>query len=101
MVIAINPMWADRFAVPFPEVESLQEFLWEHAWQPIELWPEGNQQILRERTGSTPDGKVRLVERPDQLVPVVCGGLGSLHAVALPSFGESQLQHAVVRRPVR
>jgi len=27
----------------------------------------------------------------------VCGGLGSLHAVVLPSFGESQMQSAVVR----
>ena len=29
---------------------------------------------------------------PDQIVPIVCGGLGSLHAIALPSFGESQMQ---------
>ena len=35
---------------------------------------------------------MHLVERPDQIVPIVCGGLGSLHAIALPSFGESQMQ---------
>ncbi|MBM3672239.1 MAG: hypothetical protein FJW86_08695 [Actinobacteria bacterium] len=99
VVIAINPVWADRFAVPFPEAEQVQEFLWEHAWQPIDLWPAHNQQMLRDRDRVANDGKVRLVGRPDQLVPVVCGGLGSLHAVALPSFGESQLQQAVVRRP--
>jgi hypothetical protein len=40
---------------------------------------------------------VYLTARPDQIVPVVCGGLGSLHAVALPSFGESQLQSAAAR----
>ena len=30
--------------------------------------------------------------RQRSLVPVVCGGLGSLHAVALTSFCESEMQ---------
>jgi hypothetical protein len=42
-------------------------------------------------------GRVYLCARPDQLVPIVCGGLGSLHAVVLPSFGESAMQSARVR----
>jgi hypothetical protein len=42
---------------------------------------------------------VHLVARPDQIVPMVCGGLGSLHAIALPSFGESQMQSHPVLRP--
>jgi hypothetical protein len=79
-------------------VESLQSFLWEHAWQPIDLWPAANQEILRAKQRVDDDGRVALVRRPDQLVPIVCGGLGSLHAVALPSFGESQLQSAEVVR---
>jgi hypothetical protein len=41
---------------------------------------------------------VHLVERPDQIVPIVCGGLGSLHAIALPSFGESTMQSKPVVR---
>ena len=49
------------------------------------------------------DNRARIVasfrlalERSDAVI--VCGGLGSLHAIALPSFGESQMQsHAVVR----
>jgi len=94
VVLAINPIWADRFAVAFPSVESLQEYLWEHAWQPIDLWPSGNQDILRAKERVDDDGRVSLVRRPDQIVPIVCGGLGSLHAVALPSFGESQMQSA-------
>jgi hypothetical protein len=98
VVIAINPVWADRFAAPFPKVESMQEFLWEHAWQPLDVWPAPNQLMLRERGRVDDRDRVALVERPDQLVPVVCGGLGSLHAVALPSFGESQLQTVAVQR---
>lgn len=92
VVIAINPIWADRFAVPFPNIEGMQEFLWEYAWQPLEVWPAHNQEMLRQRGRVDDSNRVSLVERPDQLVPVVCGGLGSLHAVALPSFGESQIQ---------
>ncbi len=94
VVLAINPIWSDRFAAVFPAVESLQEYLWDHAWQPIDLWPAGNQEILRSNGRVDDDGRVSLVRRPDQIVPIVCGGLGSLHAIALPSFGESQMQSA-------
>jgi len=98
VVVAINPMWAERFGRAFPVIDDLQAFLWEHAWQPIDLWPVSNQEILRTKERVDPDGKVRLVAAPEQIVPFVCGGLGSLHAVALPSFGESQLQSAAVQR---
>jgi hypothetical protein len=96
MVIAINPMWAERFAKAFPDVGSVQTFLQENAWQPIELWPAANQEILRKKNRVDGQGRVHLCARPDQLVPIVCGGLGSLHAVVLPSFGESQMQSALV-----
>jgi hypothetical protein len=100
VVVAINPMWAERFGAVFSDVEDLQRFLREHAWQPIELWPEPNAKSLQAKGRVDPQGRVHLVERPDQIVPFVCGGLGSLHAVALPSFGESQMQSkAVIRRP--
>jgi hypothetical protein len=54
---------------------------------------------LRSKHRVDDDGRVLLVRRPDQIVPIVCGGLGSLHAIALPSFGESQMQSAAVVRP--
>jgi hypothetical protein len=92
VVVAMNPMWAERFGAAFPEVGDAQGFLWEHAWQPLDLWPAGNQAILQEKGRVDGEGRVRLVASPAQIVPFVCGGLGSLHAVALPSFGESQLQ---------
>ncbi|MDQ1467069.1 MAG: hypothetical protein QOH10_1484, partial [Actinomycetota bacterium] len=95
VVVAINPMWAERFGNAFPDVERMQEYLRENAWQPIELWPDGNAALLRAH-GRVDNGRVYLVERPDQIVPVVCGGLGSLHAIALPSFGESHMQSRAV-----
>lgn len=98
VILAVNPMWAERFGAVFPEIDTMQTYLWEHAWQPIDVWPTGNQAILRDKERVDDDGRVRLVARPDQIVPVVCGGLGSLHAVALPSFGESQMQSAAAVR---
>jgi hypothetical protein len=99
VVVAINPMWAERFGAVFPDVEELQHFLRENAWQPIDLWPAPNQQILRNKGRVDGEGRVHLVGRPDQIAPIVCGGLGSLHAIALPSFGESQMQSHAVLRP--
>jgi hypothetical protein len=98
VVLAINPMWAERFGAVFPEVTDLQAFVHEHAWQPLSLWPEPNQEIFRAKGRVSAGDRMYLAARPDQIVPVVCGGLGSLHAVALPSFGESQLQSVAARR---
>ena len=97
VVLAINPMWAERFGAVFPDVADLQAFLHAHAWQPLELWPEPNRVILRDKGRVGAADRVYLTAGPDQIVPVVCGGLGSLHAIALPSFGESQMQSAVAR----
>ncbi len=99
VVLAINPMWAERFGATFGEIGDMQQFLRDNAWQPIELWPEPNQRILHDKGRVDADGRVHLVGGPDQIVPIVCGGLGSLHAIALPSFGESQMQSHPVMRP--
>ncbi len=96
VVLAINPMWAERFGGAFPNVEDLQQYLRDNAWQPIDLWPEFNAKSLRAKGRVDAKGRVHLVERPDQIVPFVCGGLGSLHAISLPSFGESQMHTKAV-----
>jgi hypothetical protein len=99
VVVAFNPMWAERFGSAFPDVDDLAAYLRENAWQPIDLWPAANAKLLRERGRVDGRDRVHLVERPDQIVPIVCGGLGSLHAIGLPSFGESTMQSKpVVRR---
>ena len=98
VVIAINPMWAERFAAAFPDVTDMQQYLHEWAWQPIDVWPEANAGFLRDRGRVDAAGRVALVSEPSQIVPIVCGGLGSLHAIILPSFGESQMQSVRVQR---
>jgi hypothetical protein len=99
VVVAINPIWAERFGAAFPNVEDLQQYLRDHAWQPIETWPDFNARLFRDRGRVDEHGRVHLVERPDQIVPFVCGGLGSLHAISLPSFGESTMQSKAVLAP--
>jgi hypothetical protein len=99
IVLVVNPMWAARFARVFPRIESFQECLLEHAWQPIELWRPANREILRRKDRVDAQGRVHLVSRPDQFVPVVAGGLGSLHAMFLPSWCQSEMQSAAAVRP--
>jgi hypothetical protein len=102
VVLALNPMWAERFGGAFPDVADLQAYLHSHAWQPLELWPRSNREILETKgrvgrhDGAHAD-RVYLTAHPEQIVPIVCGGLGSLHAVALPSFGESAMQSVAAR----
>ena len=89
-VLALNPKWAQRFGRVFPDIAECQSFLHAHAWQPIELWPQSGRDILERKGRVDPGGRVRLNDRPEQIVLVVCGGLGSLHAVALPSWSDSE-----------
>jgi hypothetical protein len=94
MVLAINPIWADRFGKEFPVITDLQEYIWRHCWQPAELWPETNRAVLEVRNRIDDKGRVWLCERPDQIVVIVCGGLGNLQAICLPSWADSEMATA-------
>jgi len=98
MLVLLNPLWAERLAEAFPRIEDLQAHLHEEACQPVGLWPQALQVLMHERGRVDAQGMVRLAGGPAQYVPVVCGGLGNLHATLLPSWGESQMQSAVARR---
>jgi hypothetical protein len=98
LVLLVNPMWARRLAEAFPRVEDFQQALWEAAWQPAELFRPLNRAVLEEKGRIDASGQVRLASRPDQFVPVVCGGLGGLHGVALTSFVQSEMQSVAVER---
>jgi hypothetical protein len=99
LVLLVNPMWAARLGEAFPNIEDFQAYLWEWAWQPLELFRPHNQQVLLDKGRVDEQGRVRLAGRPDQFVPVVCGGLGGLHGVALTSFVQSELQSVAAGRP--
>jgi hypothetical protein len=94
IVLALNPDWAARLGRSFPDISDLRHFLWEHSYQPLDLWPEATRSLFEERADR--HGRVRVNERPDQFVVIVCGGPVSLHAVVLPSWGESMMQSQTV-----
>ena len=56
-------------------------------------------EILHAKNRVDDQGRVWLNERPDQIVTVVCGGLGNLHAIVLPSWGDSEIAHQPVTWP--
>ena len=80
-----------RFGRTFPDLAECLAFLHSHAWQPIELWPPSGREILERKGRVDAKGRVWLDDRPEQIVLVVCGGLGNLHAVALPSWSDSEM----------
>jgi len=94
VVLAINPDWAARLGREFPDVDDFKVFLHENAWQPLQLWPESTRHLFEGRADA--NGHVRLNERPEQFVIIVCGGQVSLHAVLLPSWGETEMQSKAV-----
>ena len=81
IVFAVNPVWAKRLGAAFPDVADMEALLFEHAWQPVELWPKAIRRILEEKGRVDSAGRVRLADRSEQFVVVACGGQGGLHAV--------------------
>ncbi len=97
-MVLVNPMWAERFATELPAIADLQALLHEHAWLPVDVWPAEARALLEAKGRVAPGGRVVVHARPEQFVVVVCGGLGSLHLTALPTWGETTLQTARVAR---
>ena len=62
-------MWAERFGTAFPAVESFQEYLYEHAWQPAELFRPGNRQVLDEKHRIDTQGRVAWSPAPTNWSP--------------------------------
>jgi len=98
VVLLVNPIWADRLAKPFPKVEDFQAYMYDNAWQPIESWRPANQKILHDNGRVDSKGRVYVCRRAEQIVPVVCGGLGNLHAVILATWSGTEMQSVKARR---
>jgi hypothetical protein len=90
IMIALAPPWADLISADFPDVEDAARQLWAHAALPLSWWPPPYRAYLEKRDRVDGDGMVHLVERPEDVIVMVCGGLGNLHAMALHSFGPTK-----------
>lgn len=86
-MIAINPVWAEIIGRDVPSIEDVQEQIWRHASLPMDFfWPKLREKI--EASGRVDaNGIVHLVAEPEDVIVMVCGGTGSLHAFGLHSWG--------------
>jgi len=90
ILVCLAPPWADLIAEAYPDVEDVQERLWAHAALPVDRWPAPHQEKAAENGRVDEDGRVHLVASPEDMLVMVCGGLGNLHALALHSFGPTR-----------
>jgi hypothetical protein len=99
-LICINPIWAEMIGREVPDPAEVQSLLWDHAALPIEWWPAAYHPSLEAAGRIQADGRVHLVQSPDEMLFCVAGGLGNLHAAALHSWGATVAQTIRVDRTV-
>jgi len=90
LLVAIAPPWADLIASTYSNLDDVCAELWNNAALPVMMWPEPHQRALHDNKRVDDDGVVHVVDSPQQLLVMVCGGLGNLHALALHSFGPTR-----------
>jgi hypothetical protein len=96
VMVCVPPPWAELIARDIADIDDVQGELWRHARLPVSWWPAAHQALLHKNGRVDDAGNVALVESPDHLLVMVCGGLGNLHAFGLHSFGPTR----AVTRPV-
>ena len=84
-LMALNPIWADKVAADVPRFEDVLQIVFDHATLPIDWFPTSLQPAVEE-AGDVKDGKVWLMDSPDDLNIIVCGGSGNLHGTMLPGM---------------
>jgi len=90
VMIALAPPWADLIAADFADLADAARELWTYAALPVSWWPPLYHERLERHDRIDESGMVHLVERPEDVIIIVCGGLGNLHAMALHSFGPTK-----------
>ena len=93
---AINPIWAEVIGKAYPRIEDVQAYLWDKCALPID-WFRPEYRAPIEKLGRIRvDGRVHLVQKPEDVLVMVAGGEGGLHAAMLHSWGTC----LTVTRPV-
>jgi hypothetical protein len=90
ILLALAPPWAELIARDVPDLDDVRRILWGHASLPVSVWPAAHRRRAEENGRVDGAGRVHLVERPEDLLVMVCGGLGNLHALACHSFGPTR-----------
>jgi hypothetical protein len=96
--VAINPTWADIIAAEIPRIEDVQQILWERASLPLDAFPDGYQGPMAQMSRHHA-GLVHLAQSPADVLVMVAGGLGNLHAMTMHSWGDSRSVTRAVAAP--
>jgi hypothetical protein len=89
VLVGLNPVWAAIIGQAYPDIDDVQQRLREIARLALPDWPVRYHAEF-ERAGRVEGGWVHLVQDPSQILVVVAGGLGALHAAALHSWGSTE-----------
>jgi len=90
VIVGINPIWAEIIGKDYPDITALQERLRDIAKLPMTDWPARYYDDFEEKGRIDSEGFVHLVNDPNQILILVAGGMGALHAHALHSWGSTK-----------
>lgn len=84
---AINPIWAEVIARDYPDMADVQAYIWDRCALPIDWFRPEYRRPIEDLGRIRPDGRVHLVRSPEDVLVMVAGGEGGLHAAMLHSWG--------------
>lgn len=91
-VVCLNPVWADIVSKEYASIEDVIVKLWEWATMPVDSFLPRARPVLEDLGRIDKQGRVHLVDDPNDLLLTVCGGNGALHAAALHGWGGTRSQ---------
>jgi len=92
----INPIWAEVIGRAYPDITDVQAYLWDKCALSIDSFRPEYRNPIGNLGRIKPDGRVHLVPKPEDMLVMVGGGEGGLHAAMLHSWGTC----LTVTRPV-
>ena len=92
VLVALNPICAEIVGREMPDIEDVQEVLWMNASLPADWLEHLHRGQLEDQGRIRADGRVYLTPEPKDVLVMVCGGTGGLHAAGIHSFGTSLTQ---------
>jgi hypothetical protein len=96
VLVALNPICADIVARELSNIEDVQEVLWRHASVEADHLEHLHRAQIEDQGRIRADGRVYMTPAPKDVIVLVCGGIGGLHAAGVHSFGTSLTQTVAI-----